>query len=291
MIALNGELAGLLSAAGWAATSLLIRSQTARLSAITINLLRCGTAGLLAVLAAVLLRSDALLAGVPLLALLLLLASVALAPGLGDTLYFESLRLVGVARAMALSGTNPLFAAAFAVLLLGEQVSLLMLAGILLVVLGVYFLTTRVQHDKPRDARRGVALALAAAALWAGGTIAVAPALREVDIFVANAIRLPATAIAIGLYGWRSGRLTPIADLQPRPLLTIAAAGAIGVCSTLLYLTAVQQAGAARTAALTSTSPLFGAPIALLLFREQLTLRLLLGTVLSIAGVALVVIG
>ena len=291
MYALSGELAALLAAAAWAATSLLIRSQTGRLSAVTINVLRCGTAGLLAVLLAALLRSDALLAGVSPVALLLLLASVALAPGLGDTLYFESLRLVGVARAMALSGTNPLFAAAFAVLLLGEQVSPVMLAGILLVVIGVYFLATRVQHDKPRDARRGVALALAAAALWAGGTIAVAPALREVDIFVANAIRLPATAVAVGLYGWRSGRLTPTADLQPRPLLIVLAAGAIGACSTLLFLTAVQQAGAARTAALVSSSPLFGAPIALLVFREPLTFRLVLGTVLSIAGVALVVAG
>ena len=54
---------------------------------------------------------------------------------------------------------------------------------------------------------------------------------------------------------------------------------------TLLFVTAISLAGAGKTASLSATSPLFAAPLAALFLKEPLTRRLILGTLVSAAGV------
>ena len=286
-----GEVAALLSAAAWAVTSLLVRFQMGRFGPVAINVIRSAVAGGLAVLAAALLRGDRLAAGVSPVAFGLLLTSVVLSPGLGDTLYFVSLRLIGVARAMPLAGTNPLFAAVLAIPLLGEPVSPRMAIGIVLVLLGIYLVAGRAAVGKAPDLRRGAAAALGAAVLWAASSVALAPAMREVDVLVASAIRLPLTMLVTGLYGWRTGGLPSLGGLSRRMWLVVLAIGIGSAACTMLYLLAVQQAGAARTTALFSTSPLFATPLAILLYREPVTSRLLSGTAVSIIGIMLIVAG
>ena len=287
-----GELAGLAAAACWAGTTLLVRGLAGRLSVVGINVWRAGTAGLFAVLTLLVFRPGALADGVPLWALGLILLSVLCAPGVGDTLYFTSLRLIGVARAMPLSGTNPLFAAVFAVLFLHEEITPQSATGIGLVVLSIYLVAAgRGGQVHPRDARLGIALALAAAVLWAAGTISIRPALTQLDLLLVNAIRLPMTALVVGAYAWRTGQLAGPRSLKRRDLTLLLAIGAITAFSTLLFLTSVQWAGAARASALTSTAPIFGAPLALLIYREALTVRLIAGILVSVLGIALLVGG
>ena len=50
----------------------------------------------------------------------------------------------------------------------------------------------------------------------------------------------------------------------------------------------IQRAGAARTAILSSTGPLFALPLAALALQERVTRQIAVGTVLSIAGIWLV---
>src|SRR5215211_5054895 len=222
-----GATAALLSAATWSVASLLVRSQTGRLSALTLNVLRSGTASLLLLTALARLRPPSLSEGIPLWVIGFLLLSALAGPLLGDTLFFESMRLVGVARAMTLSSTNPLFAGAFAVLLLGEQVTPRAALGTVLVVAGIWLVVGRGEHGPVRDARLGAALALAAAVLWGLATVAVGPALRQVEPLVASAIRLPATTLAVFLYGASLGRLTARHRLRPRTVAPVVAAGVI----------------------------------------------------------------
>ena len=50
---------------------------------------------------------------------------------------------------------------------------------------------------------------------------------------------------------------------------------------------ALDLAGAARAATLSSTSPLFAAPAAVVFLGERLTPRIVVGTVLAVVGIAL----
>jgi drug/metabolite transporter (DMT)-like permease len=63
------------------------------------------------------------------------------------------------------------------------------------------------------------------------------------------------------------------------------------VASATLFLWSVDLAGAARTAALSSVSPIFSATIAVLLLGEQMTPRLALGMGVSLAGVLAILVG
>lgn len=288
---LLGDLAALLCAATWAATSLLVRSQAGRLSALAINVVNSAAASCVILVALALVGPAGLGDGVPLGAVGLLVVSAAIGPVVGNTLFFESMRLIGVARAMPLASTNPLFAVGFAVVLLGEVVMPRAALGTLLVVVGIGLVAARMGGGPLRDARLGVALALGAAVLWGLGTVAVAPAMRQVEPLLASAIRLPATTAILGLYGLASGQLRPGRPPRVRSIVVLAAAGLVAAGSSLFFLLAVQDIGAARTAALVSVAPLFTAPFALWLYRERLTARLLVGTGVSIAGIALVVGG
>jgi drug/metabolite transporter (DMT)-like permease len=70
--------------------------------------------------------------------------------------------------------------------------------------------------------------------------------------------------------------------------LIVAGIVAIGI-GGLLYIAAVQEAGAGRTAILTSTMPLFTLPLAVVFLRERVTPRVVAGTITCIAGIWLIV--
>jgi drug/metabolite transporter (DMT)-like permease len=59
---------------------------------------------------------------------------------------------------------------------------------------------------------------------------------------------------------------------------------------SLLYTVAVKMIGASIAALLGSTSPLFAVPISILLLKEQFNRRSIVGVLLTVTGVALVVL-
>ena len=78
-----------------------------------------------------------------------------------------------------------------------------------------------------------------------------------------------------GLVGGRR----EIAGNGMRNTAALAAAGVLGIgIGSLFYVFAVQEAGAGRTAVLTSTQPLFALPLAVLFLREKITPKVVLGT-------------
>jgi uncharacterized membrane protein len=121
----------------------------------------------------------------------------------------------------------------------------------------------------------------------------VRPALLEVDAMVASTIRLPFATIVLLLAAMRLGRLDGRRlDLKPATTAWLIFAGLLTVVSATLFLWSVELAGAARTAALSSVSPIFSASIAVMLLGEQMTTRLALGMSISLCGVlAIIAVG
>jgi uncharacterized membrane protein len=114
-----GELAGLLSACAWGATGVVIRAYLGRVPAVAVNSLRNTISSIAFVLIWLGLRGPA---PVPSSGVLLLVASMIGGLVLGDSLYFEALKRIGVARAMPISMGYPVLASALAALLLGAFV-------------------------------------------------------------------------------------------------------------------------------------------------------------------------
>lgn len=290
-----GEICSLLAAATWAAMSLAVRVSAARLDAATINAIRYTGAAVVMALAVLAAGQVDDIAAIPPVSLGLLLLAVLVGMVIGDTAYFESIRRIGVARALPISTSYPLFTAALGLALLGEAITLLSALGIALTSLGIYFAAFP-RGGKLAGARKaapadllGLALAVSAAVCWAVSTTLLRQALDTMPVLLAGALRLPPAALIVWAFALRRAGPPPLGSLPPRTLLALLSTGVLGAATQLLFLYGLQLAGVARAATLSSTAPLFAAPAAALLLREPLTLRLGLGILLSVAGIALLV--
>ena len=294
-----GDLVALAAAMCWASTSLLARASSRAMPPLWFNALRCavGALGMLLLLPWTVARAD--LHGVTPTALVLLVASTVLGIGIGDTAFFASMKRLGVSRAMPIAGSYPLLTALLAVPLLGEPITWALVGGMVLVGVGIWLVTGEEDAagiDQPGPGAHtalGLLLAGVAAAGWAGSAVAVRPALEAVDVLLATTIRLPIAAgllVLVGRARSPRGRGNPL-KLGRTTLAWAVVAGLLTVASTTLFLWAVALVGSARTAALTSASPLFAAPLAVLLLGERLTGRLALGIAITVGGVGLIVGG
>ncbi len=138
--------------------------------------------------------------------------------------------------------------------------------------------------------RAGIAMALGASLCWAGSAIIMRPASELVDPLVANAVRLPiACLVLIGLSLGNQRRHTSSLVVSRRSVAVLALAGCFSAISGACWLFGLRYAGAAKAATLSSTAPVFAAPLAMLFLGERPSLQTGLGILLTVAGVALVV--
>ena len=118
-----GALAALGSAIAWAVTSLLARSMLTELGSVGINAIRSTIGGTLLVTWVLATVGTGAFTTISVSAWLLLGLSIVTAIALGDTVFFESTRFIGVARAMTISTTYPLGAAVIAAVFLNEPIT------------------------------------------------------------------------------------------------------------------------------------------------------------------------
>src|SRR2546428_6148552 len=132
----------------------------------------------------------------------------------------------------------------------------------------------------------GECLALTSAVLW--GTI---PVLVRKGLSHSNA----SVAVCLGLLA-SAPLLLLVFSVHPRPVMQavapqaaawFAAVGIMGPCLGRVFnYLGVARLGAARATPLINSSPLFTTILALVFLREQVTLRILLGVLSIIAGIA-----
>ncbi len=296
-----GEAAALGSAFLWALSNILMGSQSSRVPAVVISSLRTifGALFLVAVAAVTIIAGEGTLPSLP--RALALAGSGALGMGAGDTLYIRSLRHIGVSRAFPISmAAFPLLTFALAAVWLGEQVSMPVAAGTLLVIGGVVVVVSG-DIAAARDAdvtstgsaaelRAGMAMVVVAAVLWALASVWLRTAVEGVAATVAPAVRMPVAAlVTVGLVRG-SGHSLLHARYRRRTILALLVTGIAGTgIGSMLYVVAVQHAGAARTAVLSSTAPLYALPMAAMALGERVTWRIAAGTLISIVGIWLVI--
>jgi DME family drug/metabolite transporter len=295
---MTGQLSALGAALVWALQAILIKTQTKKIDTISLNALQYFFAALFFFI--ILAPSGGLREVLALSAALALslVGTALLSMGAGDTMYIRSLGLIGVAKAFPIAMcVHAFLASAVAIVFLGEKFTLGFAGGAVLVIAGIYLIAVPKKEVAPereeesaRRNRMGVLLALLAACCWAMSLSLLKILMAKADVLAAAMVRLPAAGLALmGLASLRRGLKLRTYGL--RSIGIVALAGIVGVgLGTILILFAIQQAGAARTAILSSTSPLFAVPLAILLLREKVTWRVILGTLACIAGIMLVII-
>jgi drug/metabolite transporter (DMT)-like permease len=115
-----GALAALGSAIAWAVTSLLARTLMTELSSVAVNAVRSSVGGVILVVWVLATDGSGAFTAISTRAWMFLALSIVVAIALGDTVFFESSRALGLARAMTISTTYPLGAAAVGPGFVGE---------------------------------------------------------------------------------------------------------------------------------------------------------------------------
>ncbi|MGD8625451.1 MAG: DMT family transporter [Anaerolineae bacterium] len=293
---MSGELVALLSALLWSVASVLLTVGARRLHVLPLNMIRCAvsTAFFWALLPFY--GGLAAIAAVPATAWLWLVVSVLGLLVIGDTLYFRSMDLAGVSWAMPVASINPLWAVLLATFFLDEPLTWSLLLGALLVVAGVTLLSKPTGQAsggraiEPAARRKGLLLALLTSVLWGVGQVALKPATAGMHSVVANSIRQPLGLLMLLGLNLAGGRWRDLARLDRKSWAVILLASLVGTgLGTLFFVMAIQMVGAGRTAVLTSTTPLMAIPFSLLWLQERPTRWTLGGTLLTTAGIVLVI--
>jgi drug/metabolite transporter (DMT)-like permease len=229
-----------------------------------------------------------------------LVGSVLIGGVLGDFMYLTSLRTLGVGRAFPITSSHPVFTVLFSALFLGATVGGRMVAGMVLVIFGVYLVARPRGHVEDQDGLRltprqiavGVGLALLAAITWSLATITLTMGLEGgINTLTVNSVRVPFVAgFSLAAAAGRGG-LSSIRQMDRRTLRLLFLAGLLGWgLGGTLFTLAIQLTGPSVTAIISSTAPLFAVPLSYFFLKERPTRYTLAGTVVCIIGVALVLI-
>lgn len=283
-----GAVFSLASALTWAVVSLLVRRISGTLNSASINALRTLGAGVLLLAAVLVLGGPASFDGIGLLAFALLAGSVVLSGSIGDTVFFESARFLGLARAMTVSMTYPMFSAFLAAAYLEEPITPALVAGSLLTLGGLAVIMSGrpSEPDRPGHLWLGLVTSQAASLCWAVGVIMLKAPLATVDATTAQAIRLPIAGLALFATPWVWSSLPTVRAAGLSLALMLGGLAALTAGSSLLFVAGVKYAGVGVAAVLSSTAPMFALPLGTLFLGERMTRPAALGTAMTVAGVA-----
>ncbi|MBI5283821.1 MAG: DMT family transporter [Chloroflexi bacterium] len=293
-----GAAAALGSSALWAFTSVLLASQAGRLRPLLMSAVRSLTASLILVGLLVATGGLVQMKEMTFITGISMAGSGIVGQAVGDTLYINALGFLGVSRTFPITNSAyPFLTFLLAVLLLGEAVTWTLPVGGALIVAGITWI---VLEQRRADAEgsvkvellRGVAFALFAALAWAAATVWLRGQQGNLNAVGAASLRIPAASAAVWLtIGMTRAGEQPLRQVTPRSLAIVALAGLLGTgIGSILFIYSVEEIGAAKTAFLTTSAPLFALPMGVLFLSEKLTPRVLLGTAVTIAGIWLVLL-
>lgn len=295
---MTGELAALAAAAGWAISSVLIKTATPRVRALKISAVHVWATmiGGVIVAAAVGELDDAF--AIPGRASALLVGGALIATA-GDLVFL---------RGITIHRVGPIFTSATSLfvlltvlggwLLLGDDVPAAAAAGGAVIVAGIYLINSEPRRDgeNRQGGMRGFATALLGAPIWAAGAavawsahvLMIDAALRDADPVAANALAHLATGAVYLVLAVLMPAIRPT-GIVGADRLRLGASGLLYTGGALAFLFALELSTASVTAMLSSSSPLFVVPLAWLFLKERFSRRSALGMALCIGGVFAVV--
>lgn len=288
-----GETAALGTAVCWAVGSNLFAAAGARMGSVVLNRLRITVAALFLMVVLTATRGAPWPTWATSLEIALLSASGIVGFLFADNHYFRSLVILGPGRAALLASLAPLFTVAIGVPLLGERPGARALVGMAMILGGLAGALAGVGRRTPRhaegSARAGVVAGVLASVGQAGGYVLSKLALRQgIDALSATMIRISAAVAAAWILALLAGEVrSSLAALRGREAVRFMVGGAFfgPFLGVTLLLVALQRTEAAVVASIVAIFPVLTLLLSSRFHREPITLRLLLGALLSVAGV------
>ena len=233
-----------------------------------------------------------------------IIGNVILSYLVGDTLYFMAIRAMGISLAIPVANTTPMLAAVTSWLLLGEEITYVIVIGIAIVIAGLLLLrfgAAKDDREKDRDAERslnaarlmkGFALAAGAAVSWSLGAPLikmgmVASGLDPIELtFYRSAMLLFLSwGLRFVVIKRSPSSVMPLTNLPLKTWGHFLGAAVIGLTlGSILNAYCIAVMPVAIVTAITSTSPFMSAMFGHFVLKDRLTKLQWTGVVMIISG-------
>lgn len=293
-----GELAALGAAICWTASAVFYKEALLRTKPISANIVRCLCTSVVLVACLAFIGKFGVLMDLPVYAAVLAGVSGIVGLGFGDTFYMVSLKLIGVARAVPITCTYPLFNLLLAVFLQGEAVTWQVVLGTVTIVFGVWLLSQEEKSAKETQKKalvKGVAYALATAVMWAVSIAMInmavtLPETGSLDHALAiNTIRVSAVAFFLLVSAPISDREFGFLKMQRKTLAVLFSGGIVALALGWFFLTfSFLHTPESQAVPISSTTPLFATVSGMFFLHEQVTAKNIVGSIMVVAGIFLI---
>ena len=295
-----GEISGILTAIFWTVTSMAFESAGKRVGSLSVNLIRLFMAfffiGIYSLVArGVFFPVDATLFNWKWLAL-----SGIIGFTIGDLLLFQAFVEVGARISMLIMALTPPFTALISWIIIGESLSPMNWLGMAVTLTGIVLVILKREESKengetrkrikPGYAVRGILLALGGALGQATGLVLSKKGMGSYDAFSASQIRVMAGIAGFTILFFFMKRWNKVwTAFNNKPAMKRITLGAffgpfLGVSFSLL---SVQHTKAGIASTLMAIVPVLIIPPAVLIFKERINWKEILGAIITVVGVAL----
>lgn len=291
-----GEIAALGTAFLWANSAICFTSASNKIGVVSTNRYRTTLAAVfLTVIHLFVFRN--LIPGATQWQLGLLISSGIVGLVIGDTFLLQSYVDLGPRLTMLIFNISPFFTALFAKLFLHEKIQGMVLMAMIVTLSGTIWVLLEENSGKNTLRRkhfaRGITFAILAAAGQSLGYIMSKPAITGAEglpVLSATLIRIVAATMGFWVLSFLNGSSKKIfADIKNKKAMLPLAMGSfmgpcLGVWTSLIALKLI-PAGVAAT--LIATIPVIILPVAFFVYKEKISWRAVLGTIITVIGVAM----
>jgi len=289
-----GEFAALLVAFFWSITALSFESASKKVGSLPVNIIRLVIGFLFLSLLNLMLRGRLLPTDASTHNWIWLSVSGLIGFVLGDYCLFKSYTIIGSWFAMLIMTLAPPMAAVFGWILIGERLDWLSVLGIMVTMGGIVIaMFRRDEANRKMTVSKplaGILYAFGGAAGQALGIVFSKYGMRQYDPFASTQIRVITGIAGFTLLVTLLGKWNTVRDAvrNPKAMLPITIGSFFGPFLGVSFsLLAVQHTQTGIASTIMAMVPIFIIPPSILLFKHKITMREIIGTVVSLAGVTL----
>ena len=292
-----GEIAALATALCWTITAITFESAGKKVGSISVNLIRLIIAFLLISIYNLFARGMILPLDASSSTWIWLSFSGMIGFVIGDLFLFQAFVEVGSRISMLIMSTVPPITAITGFLIMGERITPLGLAGMIITILGIaVVILTKNPEDKGVKLShpiKGLIYAFIGALGQAFGLVFSKFGMGSYDPFAATQIRIIAAIIGFSLVitvskNW--GKLF-LAFKDKRAIKYISIGSVFGpFIGVSLSLLAVQHASTGIVSTITSITPILLIPVSIIVFKERILPREIVGAIITLLGISLLFI-
>jgi uncharacterized membrane protein len=294
----QGELAALSTAFCWAGGTLLFTIAGRNIGSYNVNKLRIPISAIFLALFLIFGFGNLFPTGADTRVIVYLTLSGLIGLVLGDTCYFRCLVILGPRHGALMQSLAPPVTAIAAFFLLGEQLSLMAIAGIGVTLFGVAWVSTD-KKDLQAESREGskfvgILMGIGAATGQALGLVLAKEGMGEsFNPLSATFIRMLSSAIIIWIFAGFRGELVSTfkAITSRKALYALVGAAFLGpTIGVWMSLVAVKHIQAGIAATIMSSFPVVVILLVMIFYKERPTLRSVLGAIIAVIGVSMLFI-